>query len=336
MNVALPERFTGPGLFDLQVNGYAGFDFNSSSEGWSDSDFHRVRLGLGRRGLTTVLPTLITAPAERLLGSARRYREILDADATLASFFPLLHLEGPFISAEDGPRGAHPRTYCALPSHQPDLLQRVAEASGGRLGLVTMAPEIPGVVPLIEQLTRQGIVVAIGHTSASAACLSDAVAAGARLSTHLGNGSHQLLPRLDNYVQAQLADDRLAASFIADGHHLPWPTLKNFLRAKQPERSILVSDSVAAADAPPGRYPVGEAIVESTAAGRVQVPGQANLAGSALTLDRAVVNVALHCGFSFEEAWRMASVNPARLLGLPAPAEITVEVGVSGFRSDRT
>jgi N-acetylglucosamine-6-phosphate deacetylase len=179
--------------------------------------------------------------------------------------------------------------------------------------------------------TAAGTRVAIGHTNAGEAELGAAVAAGAVLSTHLGNGSHQALPRHANYVQVQLADDRLSASFIADGHHLPWYALKNFLRSKGMERSILVTDAVAAADAPPGRYRLGEEELEVTEELRVSKPGQPNLAGSALTLDRAVVNVAVHCGVPFAEAWAMASSRPAALLGIEPPREIEVMVSAAGF-----
>jgi len=155
---------------------------------------------------------------------------------------------------------------------------------------------------------------------------------GPGLSTHLGNGSHQTLPRLDNYVQTQLADDRLMASFIADGHHIPFPTLKNFIRAKTPERSILVTDAMAAAEVGPGRYTfLGEEVLVSEEL-RVSKPGQPNLAGSALTLDRAVVNVALHCGVPFDQAWVMASESPAALLDLKGLAEVRVRVEAGGFQ----
>ncbi|MBW3631310.1 MAG: hypothetical protein KY464_18760 [Gemmatimonadetes bacterium] len=211
------------------------------------------------------------------------------------------------------------------------MLERLQDASGGRIGLLTLAPELPGALELIGVATAAGIRIAIGHTSAGPAELDAAASAGALLSTHLGNGSHQLLPRHANYIQVQLADDRLAASFIADGHHLPWYALKNFLRAKGVERSILVTDAIAAADAPPGVYRLGEEALEVSADLRVSKPGQPNLAGSALTLDRAVVNVALHCGLPFPEAWAMASSRPAALLGIPLPAEIEVTVSQAGF-----
>ncbi len=198
--------------------------------------------------------------------------------------------------------------------------------------MLTLAPELPGASDLITQAVSRGIVVALGHTGAGNETLDRAVRTGARLSTHLGNGSHPTLPRLDNYVQAQLADDRLMASFIADGHHIPFPTLKNFIRAKTPERSILVTDAIIAAEIGPGCYPFlsGEVLVSEEL--RVSKPGQSNLAGSALTLDRAVLNVVCHSGVSFEQAWAMASTLPATLLDLRGLPEVQVRVGVDGFQ----
>jgi N-acetylglucosamine-6-phosphate deacetylase len=330
--MTLPTRFRGPGLVELQLNGYAGFDFNAPADQWTEAALHRVLDALRRRGVAIALPTLITDHPDRLLARAAAYRRIVERSPELATAFPLLHLEGPFISPEEGPRGAHPLEHCRTPAQLPDLVDRLVEASGRRLGMLTLAPELPGAPELIGAATARGIRVAIGHTRAGARELDAAVEAGAVLSTHLGNGSHQTLPRHANYLQLQLADDRLHASFIADGHHLPWYALQNFLRAKTPERSILVTDAISAADAPPGRYKLGDEEVEVTADQRVSKPGQPNLAGSALTLDRAVVNVARHCGIPFPTAWQMASTHPANLLGIPTPPDIEVEVSEAGFR----
>lgn len=327
-----PSEHQGPGLLDLQLNGYAGFDFNSGHESWSVEDFRRLRQRLASRGVLAALPTLITAPVDRLLAAARCYAALLEAEPELASAFPRLHIEGPFISPANGPRGAHPERWCRSPVDHPEFLEEMRDASGDRIGIITLAPELPGALDLIRQAAEHGVCVAIGHTMAPQECIAEAVAAGARLSTHLGNGSHQTLPRHDNYVQVQLAEDRLAASFIADGHHLPWFALQNMLRSKTPDRSVLITDAVAAADAPPGEYRVGESQVHATPAGRVQIPGQRNLAGSALTLDRAVLNVATHCGVPFEEAWAMASSRPAALLNLPPCPTVSVEISADGFR----
>ncbi len=327
----LPASYTGPGLVDVQVNGYAGFDFNGDPASWTVEDFDAVRRAMARRGVLCALPTLITDDPGRMVARARAYARLVEQEPALEAAFPKLHVEGPFISPEDGPRGAHPGAHCATPRALPDLLPALQEASGGRIGILTLAPELPGTIDLIERAAEQGVCVALGHTAAGAETLARAVEAGARLSTHLGNGSHQRLPRLDNYVQHQLANDRLAASFIADGHHIPFPTLKNFIRAKTPRQSILITDAIAAADAGPGRYWLGGKEVVVSEDLRAAHPGQPHLAGSALTLDRAVVHVSLYCDVSFADAWSMASLHPAALLGLDAPPSITVSVSEGGF-----
>lgn len=328
----IPDCHTGPGLVDLQVNGTAGFDFNSSPAGWTGEAFHRVRHALQRRGILVALPTLITGDADAMIARARRYRQIIEEDPRLEASFPKLHIEGPFIAPDDGPRGAHPRQYCRTPLELPDFLNRLLEASGGRIAILTLAPELPGAMELIADAANRGVCPALGHTQATCAQIAAAVDAGARMATHLGNGSHMTLPRLDNYVQAQLADDRLWGCFIGDGHHMPFTTLKNFIRAKTMERSILVSDATAASDMGPGRYVLAGMEVEVSPSLRVSKPGEPNLAGSALTLDRAVLHVARHCMVSFEEAWAMASANPARAIGLAAPAEVSVAISLQGFQ----
>lgn len=327
----LPRQYTGPGLLDMQVNGYAGFDFNGDPAGWSVRSLREVAAAMARRGVTASLPTLITDRAEKMIQRAKRYGELLAVEPATEAHMPKLHIEGPFISPATGPRGAHPQAHCTSPIEQPDLIDRLQEASGGRVGVVSLAPEVPGVIDLIGKLSRQGICVALAHTQATSSQIADAVAAGAKMSTHLGNGSHQMLPRLDNYVQAQLADDRLWASFIPDGHHLPMTTLKNFLRAKTPQRSILVTDAITAAEMGPGQHSLGEGYVNVSEHGRASRPGEENLAGSALTLDVGVINTYLHCDVTFEQAWAMASLHPAKVLGLPVPADITVEITETGF-----
>lgn len=328
----LPPSYSGSGLVDLQVNGYAGFDFHSDPAGWTLKALQALSRTLDRRGVAVALPTLITDAGEALLARARTYRKYVERDRRLLARFPLLHIEGPFISPEDGPRGAHPQRFCRTPEEAPDLLAQLREASGDRIGILTLAPELPGALGLIEEATEAGICVGLGHTQASAGALTEAVDAGAVMSTHLGNGSHQTLPRLDNYVQVQLAEDRLWASFIADGQHMPFYTLKNFIRAKTPRRSVLVTDAILAAELGPGRYRSGHAEIEVTRELRVSKPGEPNLAGSALTMDRAVVNAALHGGVDFETAWAMASVQPADLLGLQTPDPVTVtDITEDGF-----
>jgi len=329
----LPEQYTGPGLFDLQVNGFAGFDFNGDPCAWTVEGMRAAAEALRRRGVTRALATLITDETALMLARARRYGELTGGDASLSEAFPALHLEGPFLSAVEGPRGAHVKVHCKLPEALPDLIERLDRTSGGRVALVTLAPELPGAIDIIAKCTRSGIRVAIGHTQASAQKLDEAVSAGAVLSTHLGNGCHPVLPRLDNYLQRQLSDDRLCASFIGDGHHVPLSTLKNFIRAKTPQRSILVSDAIYAAGLQPGEYRLGDMRVDVSPEGRVSPAGKDHLAGSAVSLDKGVVNVAMNCGASIEQAWAMASSAPARLLGMPEGEQVTVRVSEKGLRT---
>jgi N-acetylglucosamine-6-phosphate deacetylase len=327
----LPSTWRGPGLVDLQVNGYGGFDFNGPAQTWTAEILREIQKKLHQRGVVAALPTLITDDESRMVARARRYAQLLAEAPALEGLYPGLHIEGPFICRDTGPRGAHPEAFCKDPDELPDFVERIWEASGGRIAVMTLAPELPGAIVLVERLANLGVCVALGHTSASAPIIRDAVNAGARMSTHLGNGSHSQLPRLDNYIQNQLAEARLAASFIADGHHIPFATLQNFIRAKTPDRSVLVTDAVAPADAGPGTYSLGEATITADKSLRVTTPGHTGLAGSALTLDLAIINVCRFCGISFEKAWTMASVNAAALIGLSTPAQIEVDIQEQRF-----
>jgi N-acetylglucosamine-6-phosphate deacetylase len=238
-------------------------------------------------------------------------------------------MEGPYLSPDDGPRGAHPRAF--VRGADVDDLRRRQEAAGGRIRLVTVAPEAPGVLKVIEHLVGGGVRVAIGHTSATPAQIADAVSAGATLSTHLGNGCAQVLPRHPNVIWEQLADDRLMASFIVDGHHLPAATVKSMVRAKTPGRSILVTDAIAAAGMPPGRYTLGGQEVELSPAGRVAAPGAPNLAGSALRLDVAIGKTVRFTGLVLEDVVPMASTRPAEYVGVPTAGKVLAEWDPAAF-----
>ena len=327
----IPEDHTGPGLVDIQVNGYAGLDFNGDPDRWTAEAWRDAAERMRNRGVVTALPTLVTDDPDRMVDRARRYAELVEEDGRLGEHYPRLHVEGPFVSPEDGPRGAHPREHCTTPTEYPELLEDLHRVSGKRLALFTLAPELDGAMEVIERCAELRICPAIGHTGAARETLERAVRTGARLSSHLGNGSHQKLPRLDNYVQTQLADDRLMASFIGDGHHMPFSTLQNFLRAKTPARSILITDAIPAAELGAGRYRFGGQQVEVNEQGRAAPPGAPHLAGSTLTMDRAVLNVARHCHIPWQEAWAMASTHPADLLELSPPEEVTVRVKEDRF-----
>jgi len=300
--------YLAPGFIDLQVNGFAGADYNSP-----DAPLDRIAASiraLHSTGVTRFFPTVITGPPEAMAGAlknlAKAKAELPEAD-TIEGF----HVEGPQISPDDGPRGAHPRRWVRPPDL--DEFHRWQDAAQGNVRLVTLSPEWPEAPKYIEQVTRSGVVVGIGHTKATGAQIRDAVSAGATLSTHLGNGAHAILPKHPNYLWDQLAEDRLAASFIVDGFHLPESFLRVALRAKGIERSVLVTDAVAPAMCEPGEYRLGEVDIELRADGRVTMKGGDRLAGSALRMDQAISNIMRTGGVTLAEAVTMAARNPARV-----------------------
>ncbi|MBI3695828.1 MAG: N-acetylglucosamine-6-phosphate deacetylase [Acidobacteria bacterium] len=301
------DLWIAPGLIDLQVNGFAGVDYCSPQT--TLDAIARSISSLRATGVTRFFPTVITGSAEGMRGAlrnlARARREIEEGVSIVG-----LHVEGPFISPDDGPRGAHPRQHVRPPDRHEFL--RMQEAAEGAIRLFTLAPEMPGVLALIEFLASQGVVVCLGHTGATSDQIRDAIRAGATLSTHLGNGCHGMLPRHPNYIWDQMAADELYASLIVDGIHLPAAFVKVAVRAKGLDRAILVTDATSPADCAPGRYRLGDVDVELTPENRVQVVGTRTLAGSALRMDRGVENLMRFAGLSLAQALRMATVNPAR------------------------
>jgi N-acetylglucosamine-6-phosphate deacetylase len=306
-----PDVMIAPALLDIQVNGFRGHDFNRADA--DPEEVQGVLSALGKAGVGLCCPTVVTASFEHMAGCLRAI-DAACADESMAAAIPAIHIEGPSISAEDGPRGAHPAAHVRPPSW--DEFCRLQEAAGGRIGIVTLAPEAPGAIPFIERLAAAGVVVAMGHTDIRPDDVQRAVAAGARLSTHLGNGAHATLPRHPNYIWQQMAEDRLWASIIPDGHHLPPAVLKSIIRSKQVERTILISDAVNIAGLPAGDYEFAGHPVELTDTGKIQLKGTPFLAGSSLALAQGVANAVRLGGVTLSEAVRMATLNPARLLGI--------------------
>ncbi len=301
-----------PGFIDLQINGYDGVDFNDA--GASTEQLACAFRQLWRTGTTALLPTVITGSHAHLAQCCANLVRAADEFPEVARGMLGLHLEGPFISPADGPRGAHPREHARPPDW--DEFQCWQDAARGQIRLITLAPEWPQANAFIERAIAAGVIVAIGHTAATPTQIRDAVKAGARLSTHLGNGSHAQLDRHPNYIWEQLAADELSASFIVDGQHLPPSVVKCFLRCKGVARSILVTDAIAAAGQPPGLYRLGHVEVEVTPARRVCLPGTPYLAGSVLEMHEAVANTVRYSDATLAEALQMASANPAALLGV--------------------
>ena len=231
--------YIAPGLFDIQINGYNGIWFCSPN--LTVSQVSQVTQALVNRGIAQYFPTLITASFEALRHGFQTLEKAVATSEIVAATVAGYHLEGPFISAENGPRGAHPMQH-VRPADYSEF-SRLQEAAGHRIKLITMAAESPGAVSFIKACCRDDVVVSIGHTAATEEQIDAAVDAGARLSTHLGNGAHGLLPRHPNYIWEQLSNDRLSASIIADGFHLPSSVMKCFYRCKQSERLILTFDA---------------------------------------------------------------------------------------------
>ena len=307
--------YVSPGFIDLQVNGFLGVDFNDPK--CTPEQIARSIRSLFATGVTRFYPTVITGAPADMLGALRNLKcakEMLREGAAMDGF----HVEGPHISADDGPRGAHPRRWVRPPNL--DEFHRWQEATGNQVRIVTLAPDWPQSLRYIEAITAEGVVASIGHTSASGQQIADAVSAGATLSTHLGNGAHPVMRRHPNYIWEQLAEDRLMADFIVDGIHLPPCFLKVALRAKTVARSVLVTDAAAPAGCPPGRYQLGEQAVELTADNRVMLVGQERLAGSALRMDRGVENLMRIAGLSLADAVSMATTNAARAGRVPGRA----------------
>ena len=297
-----------PGFIDLQVNGFAGVDYNAPTT--QPDEIARSIRALFSTGVSRFFPTIITGAPEDMvaaLANLAAARESLEDGAAMEAF----HVEGPHISPDDGPRGAHPSRWVRPPDFQE--FRRWQDAARGNVRLVTLSPEWPGAAHYIEQLIREGVVVSIGHTKATRDQIQDAVSAGATLSTHLGNGAHSILPRHPNYIWEQLAEDRLAASFIVDGIHLPESFLRVALRAKGIERSILVTDAVMPAMCTAGFYRLGEVEVELKDDQRVVLREGSRLAGSSLRMDRAIGNAMRLGNLSLTEATTMATTNPARV-----------------------
>jgi N-acetylglucosamine-6-phosphate deacetylase len=315
-------QFECPGFFDLQVNGFAGVDFNR--RGCTSQQLRRATDALRDTGVTRFLPTIITSSLEHFAACAEALVEF-DGAAVAG-----IHMEGPYISPEDGPRGAHPRED-VRPASIEDFKRR-QDAARGRIVLVTLAPEVEGAVELIEYLAGQNVRVAVGHTAATPGQIRDAVEAGATLSTHLGNGCANLLARHPNFIWEQLAADELTATFIVDGHHLPPATVKAMVRAKTPARCVLVTDAIAAAGCAPGVYQLGHLEVELSADGRVAAPGAPNLAGSALAMNDAVANTVRFTGLSLDEVLPMATTQPARYLGLEPAGRVVAEWDAEHFK----
>lgn len=310
-----------PGFVDLQINGYKGIDFNYKPI--TEKDWATVICSLAEAGVTEFYPTFITNSFERLKTNFEASEKALKKLKKLGSFVGGYHLEGPYLSKEDGPRGAHSIQFVKAPDWEE--FSRLQEAANGRIKLLTLSPEWDNSDQFIKKAVDSGVKIAIGHTAAETVQIEKAVAAGATLSTHLGNGAHIQLPRHPNYLWDQLSHDELFATVIADGHHLPESVLNVFNKVKQ-EKMLIISDSVALAGMPPGDYstPVGGEVT-LTKEGRLHLKNEKRLlAGSAQNIWQGVQYLVKENICSFSEAINKASVLPSKFINKNMKKSLTV------------
>ena len=304
--------FISPGFLDLQVNGFNGIDY--SLDDLKAEQIESLVIRLAQSGTTRHAATFVTMPNERLLRNLSLVAETMEKDTRVKAGIAGFHIEGPFISSEDGPRGAHDKQYTRLPDFS--LFEEWQRAARGNIKLITIAPELPGAAGFIRAAAKTGVRVSIGHTAAAPEHIEEAIEAGAVCSTHLGNGSHAQLPRLKNYIWEQMAADSLWAGIICDGFHLPGSVVKTISRAKGPDRLFMVSDAALLGGYAPGFYKWGNLDVEVFADGHLGMAGTSALAGAAHLLDWDIVRYMEFTGASLKEAVTLCTIQPARFLGL--------------------
>jgi N-acetylglucosamine-6-phosphate deacetylase len=317
--------FIAPGLIDNQINGYAGVDFSGGN--LTVDDFITASHAILNDGVTSFLPSLITNSHENLIRNFRILAESCEKDKRLSQSIPGFHLEGPYISPEEGYRGCHPVQNIRKPSWKE--FQFYQEAARGRIIQVTLAPEIEGAMEFIRMCDKNGITVAIGHTNASSSQILSAVENGARLSTHLGNGCANLIHRHYNPIWPQLANSQLTPSIIADGQHLLPEEIQVFYKVKGPDNIILTSDIMYLAGMPPGKYMFLGSEVILTEDGKLLNPQLNCLAGASFPLKKGVENIMNFVGCSLTRAINMASLNVAGIYNLHDRGSLS-----PGYRAD--
>ncbi len=312
------HTFIAPGLIDIQVNGYNSVSFSldcgeGTSEGGNELTSEKIKNvteALWREGVTTYFPTLTTNSQALLIKNFALLASTRE-DPYLLGSIPGFHLEGPYISAVDGYRGAHPKEYV----HKPDWKEflELYHAANGKILLITLAPEVEGSLEFIKKCRDIEIVVSLGHHNGSAEIIKQAIDCGTGLATHLGNGCAILINRHHNPIWPQLSDDRLMISIIADGFHLPPEVLNVFYKVKGVENIIITSDVTGYAGLPPGQYKIktGE-FIEKTVDGNLIFSG-GGLYGSASPLPKGVGHIMKVTGCSLANAIQMTATNPAIL-----------------------
>ncbi len=300
------------GYFDLQVNGYAGVDFNSDD--LTSEDFSKSLAALHRDGVAHFLPTIITDTLPVMCSRLSRLSKLRDQIPEARQMIPAFHLEGPFLNESDGYRGAHPRD--AIQPATPDAMNKLLDASDGLVKLVTLAPERDPGLKTIQLLSRNNIKISAGHTDASLDQFRAAIDAGLTLFTHVGNACPMHMHRHDNIINRALSlSDKLFLTFIADGTHIPLYVLKNYLNLANPDRTIIITDAIAPAGLGPGRYKFArwDLVIGNDLVARS--PDHSHFVGSAITMRQSAANLR-SIGLSEGSIRQLTGNNPRLALGL--------------------
>ncbi|MCF8336043.1 MAG: N-acetylglucosamine-6-phosphate deacetylase [Bacteroidales bacterium] len=311
------DTYVAPGLVEVQINGYMGVDF--SGEDLTLDGVREATRELWKAGITTYLPTLISQSHERLKGNFTILSQAMD-DSEIGASIAGFHLEGPYISPEEGFRGAHLKKYIRKPDWEEFMEYQQAADNG--IKLVAVAPEVEGAIPFVRRCVESGVEVTLAHHNGSAEEIKEAVDAGASMSNHLGNGCANMIHRHNNPLWPQMADDRLTPSIIADGYHLTREEVRTFYKVKGADNLILVSDALDLAGLPPGKYERGGRTLQLTE-NVVKFPDQNVLAGAASPISKCVSNMLEFTRCSLKDAIQMASTNPARQFDLDEIGEIS-------------
>ncbi len=306
----IPKTYIAPGLIDIQINGYVGVDF--SGPDLTVEGVKKATKSLWKAGVTSYYPTVITSDIERIKANLAILAKAKE-DPEIGPSIPGFHLEGPYISPIAGFRGAHLEKYIKAPDWAE--FQELQKAANGGIELITLAPELEGAIPFIRKLVESGVTVSLGHHNGSAEDVALAVEAGAKLSTHLGNGCANEINRHNNPLWPQLSNDALTISIIADGFHLTRDEVRTFYKTKSVDKTILVSDALDLAGLPPGEYTRGERTLLLTP-NVVKLPKENVLAGAASPISKCVGKVMEFTECSLKDAIQMASTNPAEFFAL--------------------
>ena len=313
------DAILAPGFVDIHMHGGAGLDVMRAAP----AELTRLNKFLTTHGVTGYFATTVAAPLDQTCAALERIAEAIEAAPSVGTngdsvqARPLgIHLEGPFLSHKR--RGVHPPENLLEPTIQ--IFERLWQAAHGHVRMMTIAPELPGAIEVIAEAARRKVCVSIGHSDAIMEGARAAVKAGARHATHTFNAMRPLDHREPGIIGEVLTNEELTADIIADGIHLAPEVVKLFLKAKGIERAVLITDAIAAAGMPDGNYQLGPIQVE-VKSGRCTSGG--SLAGSVLTMDRAVRNIVQFADWKLRDAVRAATLNPARAAGLAHHGHLT-------------